>query len=306
MTGHRRSKTGNVHGIVLLDKPVGMTSNAALQQVKRLFRAGKAGHTGSLDPLAGGLLPVCLGEATKVSGFLLDANKRYRTVVTLGVRTTTGDAEGEALQTRPVPELDRARIEAVLTRFRGEIEQIPPMFSAIKYKGKPLYKLARRGESVERKPRTVTIHELKLMDYAGDRLDLDIFCSKGTYIRTLAEDIGEVLGCGAHVSALRRTALGPYDEGAMVTLEQLEALAAQGPEQLDSVLLPIESALVGWPAVTLSDDAAYYLRMGQPVVVPHAPTRGWVRLFAGKGGFLGLGQILDDGRVAPRRLVHVA
>jgi len=306
MTGRRHNKTGNVHGIVLLDKPVGMTSNAALQRVKRLFRAGKAGHTGSLDPLAGGLLPVCLGEATKVSGFLLDANKRYHTVVTLGVRTSTGDAEGEVKETRPVPALDRGRIEAVLARFTGEIQQVPPMYSAIKHKGKPLYKLARRGEEVERKPRTVTIHELRLLAYESDRLELDIYCSKGTYIRTLAEDIGEVLDCGAHVSALRRTALGPYDETHMVTLERLEALAEDAPEQLKEVLLPIESALADWPDVTLSDDAAYYLRMGQPVVVPHAPTRGWVRLFAGKGGFLGLGQILDDGRVAPRRLVHVA
>ncbi len=298
-----RARRRNISGILLLDKDPGLTSNEALQIVKRLFDARKAGHTGSLDPLASGLLPVCLGEATKVSGFLLDANKRYWVRCRLGQRTATGDAEGEVLETRPVEGVDRARVERVLEGMEGPQEQVPPMYSAVKHQGQRLYKLARQGVEVERKPRPVIIHTLKLLRLEGDVLEFDVRCSKGTYVRTLAEDIGAVLGCGAHVTALRRLAVGPYDGAAMVDLDTLRRLAGEGTERLDSVLLPMESALAEWPDVRLSDDAAYYLRRGQPVLVPHAPTRGWVRLYARDRRFLGVGQILDDGRVAPRRLV---
>lgn len=302
MTRERRWRR-NISGIVLLDKDPGPTSNEALQAVKRLFQAQKAGHTGSLDPLASGLLPVCLGEATKVSGFLLDANKHYWVRCRLGQRTTTGDAEGEVVETRPVEGLDPARVERVLEGLEGPQEQIPPMYSAVKHQGQRLYKLARQGVEVERKPRPVVIHTLELLRFEGDTLEFDVRCSKGTYVRTLAEDIGAALGCGAHVIALRRLAVGPYDGVEMVDLETLRRLAAEGAGRLDTVLLPMESALAEWPDVRLSDDAAYYLRRGQPVLVPHAPTRGWVRLYARDRRFLGVGQILDDGRVAPRRLV---
>ncbi len=300
----RRNKGRNVNGILLLDKPSGLTSNAALQIVKRLFQAAKAGHTGSLDPLASGLLPICLGEATKVSGFLLDADKHYRVRCKLGERTATGDAEGEVIETRPVEGLDAARIEAVFERFRGDIEQVPPMYSALKHQGQRLYALARQGVEVERQARQVTIHSLVLLAWDPPYLDLDVRCTKGTYVRTLAEDIGETLGCGAHVAELRRLGVGPYDQAGMVGLDRLQDLvAAEGPAALDALLLPIETALSQWPDVRLSADAAFYLRQGQPVVVPHAPTSGWVRLYAGDRQFLGMGEILDDGRVAPKRLM---
>jgi tRNA pseudouridine55 synthase len=293
----------DVHGIVLLDKPRGYSSNQALQRVKYLFRARKAGHTGSLDPLATGLLPICLGEATKVSGFLLDADKHYRTRCLLGVTTDTGDAEGQVLEQRPVPPLGGALIEAALAPFRGPIRQVPPMYSALKHQGRRLYELARKGEQVERPARDVVIHELTCLGFAADRLELDVRCSKGTYIRTLVEDIGERLGCGAHVTELRRLGLGPFDSPPMVTLEEIESRAGEGEAALDSLLAPVDSALTHWPAVSLDRDSAYYLRHGQAVFVPGAPTRGKVRIYGPGEAFLGMGEILDDGRVAPRRLV---
>lgn len=300
----RHSKGRPVNGILLLDKPVGMSSNEALQIVKRLYQARKAGHTGSLDPLASGLLPICFGEATKVSGFLLDADKHYRVRCKLGERTGTGDAEGEVIESRPVPALDAAALEAVFARFRGEIEQIPPMYSAVKHQGQRLYKLARQGVEVEREPRRITIHELTLLGLDLPYFDIDVRCTKGTYIRTLAEDIGAALDCGAHVTELRRLGVGPYDQDGMVGLEVLKAeFQADSFAALDAHLFPIETALTQWPDVRLSPDAAFYLRQGQPVVVPHAPTRGWVRLYAGDRQFLGMGEILDDGRVAPKRLM---
>jgi tRNA pseudouridine55 synthase len=290
--------------VLLLDKPLGVTSNAALQQVKSLFRARKAGHTGSLDPLATGLLPVCMGDATKISAYLLDADKRYRVRAQLGVTTSTGDAEGDVLERREVGELSNAHVEEVLAEFRGEIEQIPPMYSALKWQGKRLYDLAREGIEVERAPRRVKIHSLTLLERGVDTLDFDVHCSKGTYVRTLAEDIGAALGCGSHVSALRRTEVGPYAVQGSVTIEVLETRVEQGGAQaLDEFLRPVESALSEWPKVRLSEDAAYYLRLGQAVIVPRAPTTGWVRLYADDARFLGVGQILEDGRVAPRRLV---
>ncbi len=304
--GHRHRHKGRpVNGILLLDKPIGLTSNDALQEVKHLYKARKAGHTGSLDPLASGLLPICLGEATKASGFLLDADKHYRMTCRLGVRTTTGDAEGEVLETRPVGALDTAALEAVLDRFRGPIQQVPPMYSAVKHQGERLYKLARQGVEVAREARTVVIRELTLLAMNLPELELDVHCTKGTYVRTLAEDIGDLLGCGAHVTALRRLGVGPYDEAGMITLADLKKLLLQGFEALDAILLPVETALAQWPGVRLSSDAAFYLRQGQPVLVPHAPTSGWVRLYQGEHQFLGMGQILDDGRVAPKRLMNL-
>jgi len=299
---NRRPPLRDVHGIVLLDKPLGLTSNAALQAVKRLFRARKAGHTGSLDPLASGLLPLCFGDATKVSAFLLDADKRYRVGVLLGVRTTTGDAEGAVVERRTVPALDPAQLQAVLHRFTGSLLQVPPMHSAVKYQGQPLYKLAHQGLEVARAPREVIVHELRLLRHDGDRLELEIACSKGTYIRTLAEEIGAALGAGAHVVELRRTAAGPFHADQMVTLAQLEAAAAQGLPALDALLLPMETALAHWPAVCLSEDLARYVRQGQAVFVPKAPTHGWVKLHTADR-FLGVGRVLDDGRVAPKRLI---
>lgn len=304
--GRRRVRGRDVDGILLLDKPSGITSNEALQQVKRLFFAKKAGHTGSLDPLASGVLPICMGEATKVSAFLLDADKCYAVRCQLGVKTATADAEGEVISTRPVEDYSDERIEAVLDQFRGPIEQIPPMYSALKHEGQRLYKLARQGVEVEREPRPVDIHELTVTARGEDWLDIFVHCSKGTYVRTLVEDIGEQLGCGAHVSRLRRTAVGPYDDEHLVTLDELEAIKEKDKRATDDLLLPIETALTQWPDVRLSPDAAFYLRQGQAVLVPRAPTSGWVRLYEGEDTFLGMGEILDDGRVAPRRMMKGA
>lgn len=301
--GRRRQKGRDVQGILLLDKPLGKTSNEALQRVKRIFYAKKAGHTGSLDPLATGLLPICFGSATKVSAFLLDADKRYWVRMKLGETTTTADAEGEVLQQRPYEGVSQADLEAVLPRFRGDIQQIPPMYSALKHKGQRLYDLARDGVEVEREPRPVTIYEINLLKFDLPEVEMDVRCSKGTYIRTLAEDIGEALGCGAHVSALRRTGVGDYSDHDLISMDQLEAMADADYADMDALLLPVDSALQDWPAVTLNADSAYYLRQGQPVIVPRAPTQGRVRLYDDKERFIGIGEILDDGRVAPSRLM---
>jgi tRNA pseudouridine55 synthase len=301
--GRRRQHGRDVSGILLLDKPFGATSNEALQQAKRLFQARKAGHTGSLDPLADGLLPLCFGEATKLSAYLLDADKRYFVRVKLGVTTTTGDTEGEVLETRPVEGMTRERLESVVAGFVGQIAQLPPMYSALKHQGQRLYKLAREGIEVAREPRTVTIHAIDLGGLEGDEFEMDVRCSKGTYVRTLAEDIGAALGCGAHVIGLRRTGVGPYGMRDMVTMQQVEEAAAQGADVIDALLLPLDSAVGHWPEVRLSQDAAYYLKLGQPVLVPRAPTSGLVRLYDAAGTFVGVGQIEDDGRVAPRRLI---
>jgi len=299
----RRSKGRVLNGILLLDKPHGDSSNAALQKVKRLYGARKAGHTGSLDPIATGLLPICFGEATKISAYLLDADKSYWVRIKLGVTTTTADSEGEVVETRPVTTPDADQLEAVLEGLRGTIDQIPPMYSALHHQGKRLYELARQGIEVERKPRTITIYRLESVSIDGDELELEVDCSKGTYVRSLVEDIGSALGCGAHVTALRRTAAGPFHANGMVTLDALYD-RAEDLGHLDSLLLPIESALASWTRIQLSTDAAYYLKQGQAVTVPKAPTSGWVALFENNGVFLGVGQIQDDGRIAPRRLFN--
>lgn len=299
-----RAKRGggrDVHGVVLLDKPTAVGSNEVLQIVKRLFRARKAGHTGSLDRLASGLLPICLGEATKLSGFLLNADKRYRARIRLGVRTATGDAEGTVVDTRPIPSLSDDEVEAALARFRGRIQQVPPMHSALKHRGQRLYKLAYQGITVEREPREVVIHHLECTCRDGERIELDVGCSKGTYVRTLSEDLGEALGTTAHVDALRRVGSGPFGEDEMVSLAELRE--SEGSGTLDRYLTPMEAVLSEWPAVSLSRDLAWYLRQGQPVRVPRAPTSGRVRLHAADDRFMGVGEVLDDGRIAPRRLI---
>ena len=299
----RRPRGRAVNGILVLDKPVGMGSNEALQWVKRLYRARKAGHTGSLDRLASGLLPICFGEATKLSGFLLNADKHYVATFLLGVTTSTGDAEGDVVSRRPVPELGAAALERAVARFRGEIEQIPPMHSALKHKGKRLYQLAHEGIVVERQPRRITIHRFDVRRVEGERIEVEVLCSKGTYIRTLAEDLGAVLGCGASVVALRRVGAGPFAAEDMMDLTTIESMATEGPHVLDALLQPMEAAVSQWPSVRLPEGVAFYLRKGQPVLVPHSPTEGWVRIHSERAGFIGVGEVLDDGRIAPRRLL---
>jgi|TARA_B100000315_G_scaffold29061_1_gene24735 tRNA pseudouridine55 synthase len=282
-----------------------MSSNDAVQKAKRLFNAQKVGHTGALDPLATGVLPLCFGEATKFSQYLLDSDKKYWVRIMLGVATNSGDADGQVIEERPAGNVTGKDIEKALCFFRGEIDQVPSMFSAVKHKGQPLYKLARQGIEIEREARRVNIYSNELVAFEGDRLELEIHCSKGTYIRTIAEELGEMLGCGAHVIALRRRQAGPYTEEDLVTFELLEVRCEA--RTADELLQPISSAVREWPEVRLSDNTAYYLRQGQPVIVPHAPTSGCVRLSEVLDGdavrFLGVGQILDDGRVAPKRLV---
>lgn len=303
MARRKKVKGRNVRGVLLLDKPPGLTSNDTLQKVKSLYRAGKAGHTGSLDKSASGLLPLCFGEATKFSGFLLNADKQYCTVFQLGIQTSTGDAEGEVLFRGETGAVTRKRVEQALSRFHGAIMQVPPMFSALKHKGQRLYKLAHQGLVVEREPREITVYGIDLLDYRDDELELEIRCSKGTYIRTLAEDIGKELGCGAHVKALRRTGVGPYSDENLLTLPELESLAETGLPALDAQLLGTDSVLQDAPGIHLVDTVAYYLCQGQPVLVPGAPTRGILRVYAEDGRFLGVGEVLADGRVAPKRLV---
>lgn len=305
MARKQRSRGRPVNGILLLDKPAGLTSNQALQHVKRLFQAGKAGHTGSLDKQATGLLPLCLGEATKLSGYLLNANKRYHAICRLGVTTSTGDASGEELAVANVPETGAEQIETVLQCFRGEINQIPPMHSALKHKGQRLYKLAHQGIEVEREPRKVMIHHLQLLNKSDKELEIDVICSKGTYIRTLAEDIGRELECGAHITFLRRTAVGPFTLEAAYSIEDLEQIAGKGLHALDALLLPMDKILGELPDISLNESLAFYVRQGQAVIVPHAPTGGLVRIYNQDRLFMGIGEILDDGRVSPKRLLRV-
>jgi len=294
----------HLDGILIFDKPAGVTSNTALQKVKRLFKACKAGHSGSLDPIASGLLAICFGKGTDFSRFLLDADKHYQLTAVLGVRTDTGDLEGQVIRQSPVPVLSEATIEAALEQWRGPKQQIPPMYSAIKYQGEPLYKWARKGISIERQPRPIIIHSLKSISYEHAVLELEVKSSKGTYMRTLVDDIGELLGCGAHITALRRLGAGPYTIEHMVDLPTLERLEQEGGlDALDSRLLPLDTAVSAWPQVILSETTAYYLLQGQAVIVPYAPTEGWVRLYSKDQRFLGIGEILEDGRVAPRRLL---
>lgn len=303
----RRRNGRAVDGILVLDKPMGISSNRALQRVKHLYNAAKAGHTGSLDPLATGVLPLCLGEATKFSQYLLDADKAYLSTFVLGVVTDTGDAEGRVLEVRDASAITESDVVTALKQFEGEIEQTPSMFSAIKQNGQPLYKLARQGLEVERKPRSIVIEELQLRAFrGGDKPEVDIYieCSKGTYVRSLAEDLGRALGCGAFVSALRRTRSGPFSIEDSVTMDTLEAVIGSGElPAVDALLLPADAALGALPLVSLSESGGFYMRQGQPVMVPNAPRGGIVRVALHSGEFLGVGEMLDDGRVAPRRLI---
>jgi tRNA pseudouridine55 synthase len=293
-----------VHGVLLLDKPAGLSSNDALVKAKWLLNAQKAGHTGTLDPFATGLLPLCFGEATKFSQDLLDADKTYETVVHLGVTTATGDTEGEVLQTREV-DVSRAQIESVLARFRGEIEQVPPMYSALKRDGKPLYEYARAGVTLEREARRVTIRELELLDYQAPFLTLRVACSKGTYIRVLGEDIGAALGCGAHLKALRRTWVGALPLAEAVTLERL----ADMPEMERSALLsPVDALLSGFLPVRLPELLAKRFLHGQRLALGKEgvtlPAEGRVRVYRLEDGqLLGTAQLMEYGVLAPERLI---
>ena len=300
-----RRKGRSVDGILLLDKPAGSTSNQALRQVSRWLDARKAGHTGNLDPLATGLLVLCFGEATKISGWLLDADKRYVATARLGIVTDSADADGEVLSERPVPAIDNGSLEAVLAGFRGAISQVPPMVSALKHQGRRLHELAREGKTVDRPPRPVTIHSLNGECLGPDRLQLTVDCSKGTYVRSLVADIGEALGCGAHVETLRRTALGPFPGDGMWTPEALEARREAGPDALDDLLLTPDQALIDYPAITLDAGQVPAFCQGRKASGSHgagAPA-GLCRVYADTGGFLGIGLGDSEHGVAPRRLL---
>lgn len=300
----RKRKGRPLDGVLLLDKDSGLTSNRALQQAKQLFGAAKAGHTGSLDPLATGMLPICFGEATKVSGFLLDADKHYRVSCRLGQRTSTADADGDVIETAAVPSLEVQAVLDVLVAFIGDIEQVPPMYSALKHEGRRLYEIARRGETVERPARKVRIFALELVELGVDALTMEVRCSKGTYVRTLVEDVAAALGTLAHVTVLRRLGVGPYEKRPMYGLSELEQRReAGGHAALDECLLPVDSAVSDWPVVRLDDDSGFYVRRGQAVQVPQAPSEGRVRLYTEAGLFLGIGEVADDGRIAPKRLL---
>ncbi|MGW8247697.1 MAG: tRNA pseudouridine(55) synthase TruB [Acidiferrobacterales bacterium] len=298
----RKKNCRELNGILLIDKPHGMTSNQVLQRAKRILQACKAGHTGSLDPIATGLLPLCFGEATKVSQFMLDADKQYWVRIKLGEETTTYDVEGEVVAKIPV-NVDRRQIEKALKSFTGPISQLPPMYSAVKQGGQALYKLAREGKEVERKPREVTVYRIDLLDFDGEYIELEILCSKGTYVRTIAHDLGKMLGCGAHVVELRRLGVGDFEIEEAVSLEEIEDL--HSPEECEQFLLPVDEALQGLPDVTLTSLATHYLLQGQPVTARHGQEPGLVRLYSEENAFLGMGEVLDDGRVAPKRLMCV-
>ncbi|MDY6815301.1 MAG: tRNA pseudouridine(55) synthase TruB [Pseudomonadota bacterium] len=300
----RRRKGRDVNGILVIDKPRGVTSNGILQQVKRLYGAAKAGHTGALDPLATGVLPLCFGEATKFSQMMLDSDKAYITTARLGVRTETGDSEGQIVEEKPVPPLDADRVEAVLDRFRGAIEQVPSMYSALKHKGRPLYEYAREGIEVERPARPVTIYELTLLELRDNEMDLAVSCTKGTYIRSLVEDIGEALGCGAHVTALRRTMASGFTLANAHDVSELEAMRERG-ESLDGLLEAPDSALSMFSEVRLEGSAAVSILNGQQVRMSNQPLEGFVRVY-GEQGFIGLAEAFPEGErvlLVPRRLV---
>ncbi|MHA2813026.1 tRNA pseudouridine(55) synthase TruB [Vibrio campbellii] len=306
----RRRKGRPINGVILLDKPTGISSNDALQKVKRIYFAEKAGHTGALDPLATGMLPICLGEATKFSQFLLDSDKRYRVIAKLGERTDTSDSDGEVVETRPV-DVNLEKLEACIDTFRGESDQVPSMFSALKYQGKPLYEYARKGIEVPRESRKITVYEIVLHRFEGDEVEMEVHCSKGTYIRTIVDDLGEMLGCGAHVTMLRRTGVAKYPYEKMVTLEQLNELLEQAhrdevapKELLDPLLLPMDTAVEDLPEVNLNAELTNLVQHGMPVQVLGAPEGTPIRMTSGEDKlFIGVAEVNDDGKVAPKRLV---
>ncbi|MCO4166882.1 tRNA pseudouridine(55) synthase TruB [Actinobacillus suis] len=301
-----RKKGRDVHGVFLLDKPQGMSSNDILQKVKRLFQANKAGHTGALDPLATGMLPICLGEATKFSQFLLDSDKRYQVTAKLGERTDTSDAEGQVVEIRAV-NVSETEIISALDQFRGDILQVPTMFSALKHNGKPLYEYARQGITVEREARPITIFELRFIEYSAPYLTLEVHCSKGTYIRTLVDDLGEVLGCGAHVTVLRRLAVANYPIEAMMSYADLQNLSENQPlEALDQYLLPLDTAVESLPKINLTAEQTKAVGFGQRVKFENIDqTYGQVRLFSEHGQFLGVAEITNDNVIRPSRMVNL-
>ncbi len=299
-----KRKRRSVSGIIIFDKPYGFSSNGALQKVRWLLNSDKGGHTGSLDPLATGVLPLCFGEATKFSRYLLDADKVYEATMQLGVTTNTADAEGEVLETKPV-NVTSADIEAALPQFRGVIQQVPPMYSALKKDGQPLYKLARAGITIDRPARTVTINQLELLSHDGEQARILVSCTKGTYIRSLVEDIGAVLGCGAHVAQLRRIQAGPFDLTHAVTLEELEQAHEEGgAEALDAFMIPMDSGLLHWPSVEMTENGSFFWLNGQPVRAQNSPLEGMVRVYNHNQEFIGVGEMDDDGMVAPKRLIR--
>ena len=299
-----RKRGRDIHGVFLLDKPQGMSSNDIMQKVKRIFQANKAGHTGALDPLATGMLPICLGEASKFSQFLLDADKRYLVTAKLGERTDTSDAEGQIVETRDV-KVKTPEILTALEQFRGDILQVPTMFSALKHNGKPLYEYARQGITVEREARPITIFELNFIEYNAPYLTLEVHCSKGTYIRTLVDDLGEVLGCGAHVTMLRRTAVADYPTEKMLDWHTLQSLAEQQDlSLLDALLLPMDTAVAKLPTLTLNESQAQGIRFGQRVKFNNPNSlQGLVRLFSHENRFLGVAVIDENNVIRPQRLV---
>lgn len=302
--GGRRTGTA-VDGLLLLNKPAGLTSNQALQKVKRLLNARKAGHTGSLDPAATGMLPLCFGEATKVCAYLLEADKSYRVTARLGEATDTGDADGKITETAEVPQLDRVGWEALLQGFVGETQQVPPMYSALKQGGKRLYELARKGQVVERQPRSIRIDEIELLEISGTRLNLRVRCSKGTYIRTLVEDIAKAAGTVAHTANLHRETVGDFRAEDMLDLPGAQRVAEAGPEALRERLLPADVALSGWPVQRIPAELTERFTGGQAVPVP-AHQEGLVRVYATGGRFLGVGELSAEGMLAPRRIFRLA
>lgn len=285
----------NIHGVILLDKPLGMSSNQALQKVKWIFNAKKAGHTGSLDPLATGLLPLCFGQATKVSEYLLDSHKKYRTVIRLGETTDTLDSEGEVLETRPV-NVTEAQIEAALDQFRGKIKQVPPMYSALKKDGQPLYKLARKGQNIERPARDMTVHSLKATLIDKQHVELQVHCSSGFYIRSLAHDLGEVLGCGAHVVELRRTDIKSISVSDAVSIDFLESAP------LEEVLQPIDSLLGDMPKLEISDEQAVSLTQGKVTPAQGLQTSELTRFYTPNKRLFGVGEVRSEGVLKTRKM----
>lgn len=304
--GRPKKKGRDIHGIFLLDKPQGISSNDIMQKVKRLFQANKAGHTGALDPLATGMLPICLGEATKFSQFLLDSDKRYRVIAKLGERTDTSDADGQIVERRKI-QVAESEIISALAKFRGEIMQIPTMFSALKHNGKPLYEYARAGITVEREARPITIFELQFIEYQAPYLTLEVHCSKGTYIRTLIDDLGELLGCGAHVTMLHRLAVANYPANKMLPFEKLQKNAENlSLAELDLLLLPVDSAVAALPRLDLDEKQTKSVQFGQRVkFVNELNLFGFVRLFGESGQFLGIAEIREDNVIRPNRMVNL-
>ncbi len=295
---YRRPKK-NISGVLLLDKPLGYSSNQALQKIKLLYQAAKAGHTGTLDPLATGLLPLCFGEATKFAHFLTDADKVYIATVKFGITTNTGDAEGQVLSVKDV-NISKMQLEQVCSQFLGVISQVPPMYSALKHEGKAMYEYARAGVEIERAARAVTIHNIEINAFDRDVATITVKCSKGTYIRTLAEDIGAQIGCGAHLIGLRRTATANYHINQAITIEQFEAMSEA---QRALLLMPADSAIADLPAITLDVDSAFYLQQGQAILHSGNIPEGLIRLYNEQGEFLGLGEQQSDGKIAPKRLI---